>query len=274
MVDPVIGYVSDEMDVALPNVWLEFWGDKTRVVTASGPSGAVEAKLPRGSYEVILSKAGYSTKRTGAILPADFPLRFRMLSNALVGYAWPKWVRAGDDSELRINTADGFDLSLWRYGWERQHILDIGRFDVHPPGALLQILPDGDFTTTGARWSEIGYSFPNTDPRLFVKAPEYSGLYYFHAKTRRSATFYSFPWIVAPREPSASIALLASNINWNAYNDYGGRSNYVAAHRLPDTPTVNCRQEHVWFTGPRATALGFRGVRPPLLRSSRTSEHG
>ena len=37
--------------------------------------------------------------------------------------------------------------------------------------------------------------------------------------------------------------MLASNITWNAYNNFGGRSNYIHADELPPTPTVNSRQD-------------------------------
>jgi N,N-dimethylformamidase len=39
------------------------------------------------------------------------------------------------------------------------------------------------------------------------------------------------------------MAVLASNITWNAYNSFGGRSNYIHADGLPPTPTVNSRAE-------------------------------
>jgi hypothetical protein len=48
---------------------------------------------------------------------------------------------------------------------------------------------------------------------------------------------------VAPVRPTARLAVLASNITWNAYNSFGGRSNYIHADRFPPTPTVNSRQE-------------------------------
>jgi hypothetical protein len=37
--------------------------------------------------------------------------------------------------------------------------------------------------------------------------------------------------------------VLASNINWNAYNNFGGRSNYIHPDKLPPTPTVNARMD-------------------------------
>src|SRR5689334_23724725 len=76
----------------------------------------------------------------------------------------------------------------------------------------------------------------------FVTATELSGLYYFHAKSESGRSF-SFPWIVAPRQPRASIAVLASNVTWNAYNNFGGRSNYIHPERLPPSPTANARLE-------------------------------
>jgi hypothetical protein len=54
---------------------------------------------------------------------------------------------------------------------------------------------------------------------------------------------FSFPWIVAPAQPTATLAVLASNITWNAYNNFGGRSNYIHADGFPPTPTVNSRIE-------------------------------
>ena len=90
---------------------------------------------------------------------------------------------------------------------------------------------------------------PTPSHKQYVKAPERSGLYYFHASTE-SGRFFSFPWIVAPAVPAAPIAVLASNINWNAYNNFGGRSNYIHPDRLPPTPTVNARLELKRYTDP------------------------
>jgi N,N-dimethylformamidase len=82
-----------------------------------------------------------------------------------------------------------------------------------------------------------------------VEAPGKSGLYYFHAKTE-SGAFFAFPWIVAPAKPQAGTAVLMANINWNAYNSFGGRSNYIHADRFPPTPTVNARLELKRYTDP------------------------
>ena len=50
--------------------------------------------------------------------------------------------------------------------------------------------------------------------------------------------------------PAASVAVLASNITWNAYNSFGGRSNYINPDRLPPRPTVNARLELKRYTDP------------------------
>ncbi len=44
--------------------------------------------------------------------------------------------------------------------------------------------------------------------------------------------------------------MLASNITWNAYNNFGGRSNYIHADALPPTPTVNARLELSRYNDP------------------------
>jgi hypothetical protein len=53
---------------------------------------------------------------------------------------------------------------------------------------------------------------------------------------------------VAPARPRAPIAVLASTNTWLAYNNFGGRSNYINADRLPDLPTVNARQDLIRYT--------------------------
>ena len=75
-----------------------------------------------------------------------------------------------------------------------------------------------------------------------IVAPERSGLYYVRARTQ-SGRVFSFPWVVAPAAPRAKVAVLASTNTWNAYNNFGGRSNYINADRLPDVPVVNSRQD-------------------------------
>ncbi len=56
--------------------------------------------------------------------------------------------------------------------------------------------------------------------------------------------------------------MLASNITWNAYNPFGGRSNYIHADRLPLTPTVNSRFELSRYQSPDHGTWGFASYAP------------
>src|SRR5438874_218134 len=94
-------------------------------------------------------------------------------------------------------------------------------------GSVHADLPPGDY---GVAWNRVGYSSPHH--KQLVEAPARPGLYYFHAATASGSAF-SFPWVVAPARPSAPAAVLASDLTWNAYNNFGGRSNYVHADALP-----------------------------------------
>jgi hypothetical protein len=76
---------------------------------------------------------------------------------------------------------ESFRLTLWRYGREKEFVKLLGWHDEHGPQAMRQILPDGDFTQTGAGWNRTGFTNPHISQ--MAVAPERSGLYYFHAET-------------------------------------------------------------------------------------------
>ncbi len=54
------------------------------------------------------------------------------------------------------------------------------------------------------------------------------------------------------------MAVLASTNTWNAYNNFGGRSNYVNATTLQPEPTVNARLDLIRYTNPDYQVWGFR----------------
>jgi N,N-dimethylformamidase len=255
----LIGYVSDERYVAMPDVLLEFRKDGESWEARSRASGAVFADLPPGEYEVVLHKPGFGGKRVRLTPRAGQPYHFRLLSDGLLGYAWPKCVRAGEQAEFRVHSVEPYKLELWRYGWRKEFVRGLGWHDEHGPRAVMQITPDGDYTQSGVRWNEIGYISPHH--RQFVEAPARSGLYYFHAHTSSGRRF-AFPWIVAPDAPREAVAVLASNITWNAYNNFGGRGNYIHADELPPTPTVNARQELKRYTDPLHATWGAASYAP------------
>lgn len=243
----LIGYVSDENYVALPDALLEFQKDGVSIEARSRASGAVYANIEPGVYQVTVCKLGYGSKHVEISVGKGQSYQFRLLSDRLTGYVWPKWVRSGEKSEIRFHAVEDYVLELWRYGWRKKFVQSVGVFGEHGPRPRMQITPDGDYSQTGVNWNQVGYqgrSVINT-----VEAPSRSGLYYLHARTQ-SGDFFAAPWIVAPEKPNAEIAVLASNINWNAYNNFGGRSNYIHAGGLRPVPTVNARQDLHRYTDP------------------------
>ena len=265
----LVGYVSCERYLAIPDVLFEFENSKGSVEARSTATGAVYADVKSGEYRVTLYKEGYGAKSVVVQVKKRKPYHFRLLSNNLVGYAWPKWVCSGERSEYRVHAVEPYRLDLYRYGWQKEYIKTVGWYDEHGPRATMQITPDGDYTQTGIEFNKRGYR-NNPHHTQFVVGPERSGLYYFHAKAE-SGAFFSFPWIVAPAEPRAKIAVLAANMNWNAYNNFGGRSNYIHPIEMPPKPTVNARldldryisDEHMQFSVEDYPPLSFD--RPELI---------
>jgi N,N-dimethylformamidase len=252
----LIGYVSDERYVALSAVGVEIEQEgRTVAVVQSTPRGGLYADLTPGEYRVTLVKDGYGSKSVTTHLSDEQPHQFRLLSDCLLGYMWPKWVKSGERSEFRIHSPEPYRLSLWRYGWQKEFVRLLGWFDEHGPRAVMQITPDGDYTQTGVEWNKHGYGSPQHTQ--LVAGPSRSGLYYLHVEGESGATF-AFPWVVAPAQPSSPIAVLASTNTWNAYNNFGGRSNYINAEGLPATPTINARLDLVRYASTRAyNAWGF-----------------
>ena len=186
----LIGYVSDERYVAVPEVLLEFEGETGSFETRSRATGAIYADLAPGEYRVTLYKPGYGPKSVQLQAPTDAPYPFRLLTDGLLGYMWPKWVQSGQQSEFRVHAVEAYKLSLWRYGWEKELVGPIGWYDEHGPRATMQISLDGDYTQIGVQWNSQGYTSPTH--KQYVTAPDRSGLYYLHAKTE-SGVCVSFP---------------------------------------------------------------------------------
>lgn len=250
----LIGYVSDERYVAIADVQVEISGGPLQepLIVRSTARGAIYADVAPGEYLITLVRNGFGSKSVRWKAPQAAPHQFRLLTDGLLGYMWPLWSKSGEASEYRVHSVEEYHLSLWRYGLRKEFIEPIGWFDEHGPRAVMQITPDGDYTQTGVQWNKVGYENVVLSQRLI--APKRSGLYYVHARTF-SGAFFSFPWVVAPAEPTASIAVLASTNTWNAYNNFGGRSNYANPTCLPDTPIVNARQDMARYTDPMPYGL-------------------
>src|SRR5262245_45491929 len=122
----LVGYVSDEQYLALPDVGLAFRNGDQIVATRSLADGAVVADLAPGTWQVTMAKEGFGSKRVELNLPAVAPHQFRLLSDALLGYVWPKWRVSGTEAEFRVHSTTAYKLSLWRYGWEKELVQDLG----------------------------------------------------------------------------------------------------------------------------------------------------
>lgn len=267
-----IAYVSDENYVALPNVCADFeclQGGSIQSLTSSA-SGAFYDVRP-GRYRVVLAKEGYGSKWVDCELGSGEPYQFRMLSSEIFGYMWPKWVQAGGKSEIRAHSPEQYQLTLWRYGLKKEFIAMVSWFDEHGPHATEQITPDGDYSQTGVNWNHHGYPSPHV--QQFLTAPSRSGLYYLWARTPSGKTF-SFPWVVSPAEPKVKIAVLASTNTWNAYNNFGGRSNYINPGGLPPTPTVNARLDLERYTSQKGPwSIPDSNFKPLAFERPETGNH-
>jgi hypothetical protein len=154
----LVGYVSNERYVAVPNVLFEFRGTAGVTTATSTVSGAVYAEIEPGEYQVVLGREGYGSKLLTMTASDDSPYHFRVLSDSLLGYMWPKCVQSGQRSEFRVHAVEEYELQLWRYGQTKEYIRRIGTYDEHGPRATMQITPDGDYTQTGVQWNKHGYN--------------------------------------------------------------------------------------------------------------------
>ena len=264
----LIGYVSDENYVAICDCLILIEGGDDPVEARSAANGAIFADIPSGEYSVVFNKDGYTGKRVSVNVDGTNPVQFRLMSDDLVGFMWPKWTTTDGSSEYCVHSVDGFKLDLWRYGWEQQFVRSYGWCDEHGPTAMAQVLPDLDFTQTGVRWNEVGYTLEFQKHGL--AAPEEPGLYFLHAKTR-AGRFFSFPWIISPAQPRSKMALVASTSTWNAYNKFGGRSNYFNQDALPSAPVVNSRQELARYTNPDSWPFEEHGAPLSFQRPEQSS---
>ena len=238
----LIGYVSDEFHNPVPGVDIEFIDlEHGSTSTVSRASGSIYASLNQGEYVVVLNKENYGSKKIRFKYVNDSISLFRIISHNLYGYMWPKWGKSGEYAEYHLHCHEECQISLWRYGLEKEFVRLINWHGEHHPKANLQILPDSDFTQTGVRWNTKGYR--SSQHSQAIRCPETSGLYYIHMKSTKG-DFFSFPWVVAPSKPRNKIAVLASTNTWNAYNNFGGRSNYINPSKLPLVPENNLRCEN------------------------------
>src|ERR1700753_2123760 len=165
----LIAFVSDEHYLALPDVAADFesLSDGACYLLRSSARGAFYGDLPPGNYRITLAKAGFGAKRVDCTIGAHAPHQFRLLSDSLLGFMWPKWVSANEAAEIRVHSPEPYQLTLWRYGLRKEFVRMLGWFDEHGPRATVQITPDGDYSQTGVNWNHCGY--PVAHVQQFVR---------------------------------------------------------------------------------------------------------
>ena len=104
----LVGYVSNERYVALPGVLFEFRGGDSVTTATSTISGAVYAEIAPGEYEVVIGGEGYGSKIVTMTATPDTPHHFRLLSDQLLGYMWPRCVQGGQLSEFRVHAVEEY----------------------------------------------------------------------------------------------------------------------------------------------------------------------
>ena len=201
----------------------------------------MDLDLPTGSYTVTLQHPGFGAKRSRVSVPVPSPHQFRLLADGLSGYVWPKWVRGGEAGEFRVHSVEQYHLELWRYGVVARvrpgprlvrRARPAGHDAVHPRRRLH---PDGRGVEQGR--------LPQHDAPRSSSRPPIAAACTTSGPARPRARGSRSRGSSRRRGPTAPLAVLASNITWNAYNNFGGRSNYIHADELPPTPTVNSRQD-------------------------------
>ena len=144
----LLAYVSDENYVALDGVRIGDFEplDGAGVPSSHGPAARFGETCPMASYKVTLAKDGYGSKqgRVTCELGRAEPRQFRLLRRKLMGYMWPKWIRSGEYSEIKVSSPEQFQLSLWRYGEVKEYVRTLSWYDEHGPRtALNRSLPMG-----------------------------------------------------------------------------------------------------------------------------------
>ena len=236
-------FVSDENDIALSGVAIlaeSSSGERHRLTSAA--DGGVDFAPTPGEWKVTLASPGFGSKSVRlSASDGDAPYRFRLLSDDLSAYMWPKWCRGGERVVPQVHSVAPFKYSVFRYGLRKEPVGLSDWVGDHGRRTTMQVTHDGDFTVEGVQWGRVGYRTNDHHARS-IMAPVRSGLYFLHV-TNESGEFTSAPFVVAPPSPTAPMAVMLSTNTWNSYNEFGGRSNYLHPTTLPDRPTVNTRQE-------------------------------
>ena len=229
----LVGYVSDERYVALADVLVEFErdGESVAVVAVHAARRGLRRPARRAATASRSPRTGFGAKRVD---DRRSTRRSRTSSacspTACSATPGRSGCARGERSEFRVHAVEPYQLTLWRYGL---------RAGVRPhPRLVRRARPARDDADHARRrlhpdrrqLEQARLRQPAPHP-VRRPAPSARGLYYFHAKTRVGRASSRSPGSSPRRSRRRRIAVLASTITWNAYNNFGGRSNYINADR-------------------------------------------
>src|SRR5438270_10949522 len=106
----LVGYVSDERYVALVDVAVVIENDSGMIATRSLANGAIVGDVEAGPCRVTLAKDGFGAKRVEMTVTPGKPYPFRLLSDRLLGYAWPKRATTRQEGQFRVHSTDPYTL--------------------------------------------------------------------------------------------------------------------------------------------------------------------
>ena len=156
----LIGYVSDERYVALPDVAAGVRQRPRRVVGGPVAGARVRAPGPAAGRVHASSSRSRASGRSSAASRCPPPSRTSSACSPTGCSATPGRSGCGParQSEFRVHSVEPYKLELWRYGWEPEFVRGLGWHDEHGPRATMQVTPDGDYTRTGVEWNKVGYA--------------------------------------------------------------------------------------------------------------------
>jgi hypothetical protein len=126
-----------------------------------------------------------------------------------LGYTERYSFKAGENISLYIHNNNDTSLDLYYLGEKKKKIKSFGWLPKNIQSNLFN-------RTTGFSWKE---SF------LLKTNGLKSGYYLIELKDKKSNDIGQIPFIIKPKK-AKRIALIASTNTWDAYNYYGGKSNY------------------------------------------------
>ncbi len=206
---------SAELCTPLNNVELQRLDSNGEIldITYSDEKGAWQLNCFEPGESLIFSLNGFTTKK---FRYDHVPNLVRLLENRLIGFLKKLWFVPGELVEAYIHSPEPFITMLFRHGYQKKCIKDLGKFDMQ-----IQQVPDSFFVESGLNWKKtFTFSIPNdAEP----------GIYSILLKSADQEPF-AIPMVISTHPEKygqkTKILVLASTNTWQSYNLWGGRSRY------------------------------------------------